>query len=79
MKDKMTIYHITWYIAIILTIFLVITKSTYWYIPMAIYFTAAIGSIFLVFLLNGKIRELPICAKEALKIAMEKHRRRIRR
>ena len=79
MKEKMTIYHITWYIAIILTIFLVITKSTYWYIPMAIYFTAAIGSIFLVFLLNGKIRELPICAKEALKMAMEKHRRRIRR
>ena len=79
MKDKMTIYHITWYIAIVLTIFLVITKSIYWYIPIAIYFTAAIGSIFLVFLLNGKIRELPICAKEALKIAMEKHRKRIRR
>lgn len=79
MKEKMTIYHITWYIAIVLTIFLVITKSTYWYIPMAIYFTAAIGSIFLVFLLNGKIRELPICAKEALKITMEKHRKRIRR
>ena len=79
MKDKMTIYHITWYIAIVLTIFLVITKSIYWYIPIAIYFTAATGSIFLVFLLNGKIRELPICAKEALKIAMEKHRKRIRR
>lgn len=76
---KMSMYHITWYIAIASTIVLaMVVHVDYWYVPLIVYFVGATLSIFIMAIFHGTVKYLPACAKKAFKSAFnamteEKH------